>query len=184
MTRKLLRGYLQYLEDDGGIIRPVNRGISLGCPLSPLIAALYLKPLDDAIDKTGLFYVRFMDDWVVLAPTRWKLRKVIKKANQVLDRLKVEKHPDKTFMGKVDGGFDFLGYHFTSRAALGLEVAKKTIENHVANITRLYEQGADTERIGTYIRHWWRWLNAGVMINHNLQFYYFLMLTRTSIIPP
>jgi hypothetical protein len=35
-----------------------------------------------------------MDDWVVLSPTRWKLRKAIKKANQVLAQLKVEKHPD------------------------------------------------------------------------------------------
>jgi hypothetical protein len=53
----------------------------------------------------------------------------------------VEKHPDKTFIGKVDRGFDFLGYRFTPMAVHGLDVAKKTIENHVARITRLYEQG-------------------------------------------
>ncbi len=97
----------------------------------------YLKPLDDAMEKTGLFYARFMDDWVVLSPSRWKLRKAIRKANQVLAQLKVEKHPDKTFIGKVDRGFDFLGYHFTPRAAYGLEVANKTIENHVTNIITL-----------------------------------------------
>jgi hypothetical protein len=96
LVLRLLRGYLQHLEDDGGILRPVNRGISLGCPLSPLMSALYLKSLDQAMETSGLFYARFMDDWVVLAPTRWKLRKAIKKANQVLEQLIVEKHPDKT----------------------------------------------------------------------------------------
>jgi hypothetical protein len=34
----------------------------------------------------------------------------------------------------------------------------------VANITRLYEQGADDERIGIYRRHWYRWLHAGVTL--------------------
>ncbi len=63
--------------------------------------------------KTGLFYARFMDDWVVLSPSRWKLRKAVSKANRVLEQLKVEKHPDKTFIGRVARGFDFLGYHFT-----------------------------------------------------------------------
>ncbi|MCP4157205.1 MAG: hypothetical protein GY757_56360, partial [bacterium] len=143
LVLELLQGYMKHMEDDGGILRPVNRGISLGCPLSPLMAALYLKPLDEAMEKTGLFYARFMDDWVVLSPTRWKLRKAIKATNQVLTRLKVEKHPDKTFIGKLDRGFDFLGYRFGPRSPAGLDVAQKTIENHVANITRLYEQGAD-----------------------------------------
>jgi hypothetical protein len=51
-----------------------------------------------------------MDDWVILAPTRWKLRRAIKVVNQMLTELKVEKHPDKTFTGRIERGFDFLGY--------------------------------------------------------------------------
>lgn len=39
--------------------------------------------------ETGLFYARFMDDWVVLAPTRWKLREAIRAVNQALSALKV-----------------------------------------------------------------------------------------------
>ena len=31
--------------------------------------------------------------------------------------LNLEKHPDKTFIGRIERGFDFLGYHF-SRAGL------------------------------------------------------------------
>ncbi len=50
--------------------------------------------------------------------------------------LALEKHPDKTFIGRIERGFDFLGYHF-SRA--GLTVSKKTIANFIEKASRLYE---------------------------------------------
>ena len=62
------------------------------------MGALYLKPLDDMLSQAGLFYARFMDDWVIIAPGRLKLRKIVKIVNTVLSRLKIEKHPDKTFI--------------------------------------------------------------------------------------
>jgi len=109
---KLIKQYLRHHTYDDGIYRSIQTGISLGCPLSPLMGALCLKPLDDAMEKTDLFYLRFMDDWVVLSPTRWKLRKAIATVNQCLNDLHFEKHPDKTFIGRTDKGFDFLGVHF------------------------------------------------------------------------
>ena len=57
---------------EDGLYTEVTCGISLGCPLSPLFGALYLQPLDEQMAQTGLVYARFMDDWVILAPTRWK----------------------------------------------------------------------------------------------------------------
>ena len=54
-----------------------------------------------------------MDDWVILSPTRWKLCKAIKAMNEVMNELKVLKHPDKTFIGRIVRGFDFLGYWFS-----------------------------------------------------------------------
>ena len=69
----LLRQYVRRTIYDGGLYEDVARGISLGCPLSPLIGALYLHRLDERMAATGLAYARFMDDWVILAPTRWKL---------------------------------------------------------------------------------------------------------------
>ncbi len=142
----LLWQYMRRTIYDGGLYEDVTLGISLGCPLSPLMGALYLKPIDDAMAETGLFYARFMDDWVVLDPTRWKLRDAIRIVNEKLAELKVEQHPDKTFIGPIRRGFDFLGYRFQSDG-LG-SVARQTIERFVKRTTRLYEQGADLERIG------------------------------------
>jgi hypothetical protein len=44
---------------------------------------------------------------------RWKLRKAVKLVNEVLASLGLEKHPDKTFIGRIERGFDFIGYHFS-----------------------------------------------------------------------
>ncbi|NEO63348.1 MAG: hypothetical protein F6J98_24080 [Moorea sp. SIO4G2] len=131
----LLWRYLRRFVSDGGNYIDISKGISLGCPLSPLIGAIFLKPLDDRMAQLGCFYVRYMDDWVILAPTRWKLRKAIKATNEVMNELKVIKHPDKTFIGRIASGFDFLGYWFSSA---GLGIARKTVERMVENMTRQY----------------------------------------------
>ena len=149
----LVGQYLARFVSDGGEYVDITQGISLGCPLSPLMGALYLKPLDDRMAELGCFYVRFMDDWVVLAPTRWRLRKAIQAVNEVMADLWVEQHPDKTFVGRIARGFDFLGYWFTTE---GLGIASKTVERFAARVSQLYEQGAGENRIEDYIRRWWR----------------------------
>jgi len=151
-----------HLVDEDGELRAIRKGISFGCPLSPVRGALYLKPLDDAIEREDVFYARYMDDWIVLADTRWKLRRAVKAANEALEQLKVQKHPFKTFIGRISHGFDFMGYRMTPESALGLDVAGQTIKNHFDKIVRLYEQGAGMERIGQYVKGWWQWVNAGV----------------------
>jgi hypothetical protein len=45
-------------------------------------------------------------DWVVLAPTRWKLRAAIRAVNEVMANLLVKQHPDKTIIGRIARGFD------------------------------------------------------------------------------
>ncbi len=78
-----------------------------------------------------------MDDILILTRTRWQNRKAVKQLNQILNKLKVEKHPDKTYIGKIKKGFDFLGYHFNGNR---LTVAKKTVEKHVLHWRQLSEQ--------------------------------------------
>ncbi len=149
----LITQYLRHvIYGDDGLYRDVRRGLCRGCPLWPLLGALYLQALDRRLERLGLFYVRFMDDWVAMAPTRWKLRQAIKLVNQTLNELKLSKHPDKTFIGRIECGFDFLGYHFSPG---GLSLAPQTIERFKARMARLYEQGADRGRLGQYTHLRW-----------------------------
>ena len=50
-------------------------------------------------------FIEMRDDWIILTTNRHKLRKGIALVNQVLNQLKVTKHPNKTWMGKIDRGF-------------------------------------------------------------------------------
>ena len=102
---------------------------------------------------------------MILAKTRWKLKKAIKVLNQTFDELKLEKHPDKTVIGRVEKGFDFLGYHISPE---GLSLAKKTVENFIARAARLYEQEpgepSGSYRLGLYVNRWCRWVGAGFAV--------------------
>jgi hypothetical protein len=102
-----------------------------------------------------------MDDILVLAPTRWKLRKAVTVVNQVRTSLQLDKHPAQTFIGRIAKGFDFLGYHFSPD---GLRVAMKTLANFVARVRQLYEhepaEGVSA-RLGAYKRRWVLWVTAG-----------------------
>ena len=123
------------------------------------MGALYLKPLDDWMQEAGLFYVRFMDDWAVVAPSRWKLRKAVREVNKVLKVLRLEQHPRKTFIGRACRGIDFLGYRLSP---VVLTVAASTVYRFRQRRARLYEQGAERVRIGQYVLRWLRWLKGGI----------------------
>jgi RNA-directed DNA polymerase len=85
------------------------------------------------------------------------LRGAVKVVNQMLGTLKLEKHPDKTFIGRIERGFDFLGYHFSPA---GLTVAKKTIANFIEGVSRLYEEKRSAvsaaNALEMYVRRWVR----------------------------
>ena len=133
----------------------MKQGISRGSSLSPLLGAFYLLDLDQRLQKVDVKYFRYMDDILILSSTKWKLREAIRVLNQTFNELKLEKHPDKTFMGRIEKGFDFLGYHFSPE---GLSVAKKTIEKFLARAGRLYEQEREepcgSPLLGLYVRRW------------------------------
>ena len=159
----LVGQYLRRVAERGGWYWAPTRGIPLGCPLSPVLGAFFLGDLDAALERGGFFFLRFMDDVLVLAPTRWKLRAAVKVVNRVLAALDLKKHPDKTFIGRIEKGFDWLGYHLRPD---GLRLAARTTRNFAARVSRLYERESGrpegAARLGAYVRRWLGWLCVGV----------------------
>ena len=87
----------------------------------------------------------------------------MKTINRGFAQLDVQKHPGKTFVGRINRGFDFLGYRF-GEGPLGL--AEKTIDNFLEKCSRLYEQKGHLPRweeaLESYCKRWWCWCTAGL----------------------
>ena len=164
---KLMHDFLEHSEEYGGLYHTLTQGISKSCPLSPLLGAIYLTPLDNVMQSLSVKYIRFMDDWIIFAKTRWQLRKAIKITNQILAELKVEKHPDKTWIGRVVNTFDFCGFRFGPEGVIAL--AQATQEKFTSTIRKLYEQERDAEvKVRKYIKFFNAWVLGTTTATFNL----------------
>jgi RNA-directed DNA polymerase len=161
---RLLVQFVKRSVERGGTFKSITCGISRGCSLSPVIAAYYLTSLDKQMEgDTRYFYRRFMDDVIVLAKTRWHLRKAVKTVNQHFNQLKMAQAPDKTFIGRIEKEFDFLGYRFGEEK---LTITKQTLKNHIRRLTQLYEQKKHQPNwkmlLDDYRQRWVTWVYSGI----------------------
>jgi hypothetical protein len=70
----------------------------------------------------------------------------------------------RIFIGRIERGFDFLGYHFSQAR---LTVAAKTLANFIEKASLLYEQKRGAVLAATalemHVRRWVRWTRLGEM---------------------
>lgn len=77
-------------------------GICRGCALSPLIGGSLLHHVDNFFNaQEGLWYARYMDDFLLFTRTRWQLRRSVKRLHEFFDPGGFETHPDKTQLGNM-----------------------------------------------------------------------------------
>jgi RNA-directed DNA polymerase len=108
----------QYLSQD--IVQGLERwtptgGTPQGAVISPLLANLYLHPLDVRMRAKGYRMVRYADDFVVMCTSAQMAQKALAEVQSWVQENGLSLHPDKTQTGdcKVEGqGFEFLGYRF------------------------------------------------------------------------
>nr|WP_254613291.1 reverse transcriptase domain-containing protein [Lelliottia aquatilis] len=163
----LLRQFLHYSVEDGGTFHTPEKGIPRACALSPLLAAFHLYETDSAFERQlGIRYIRYMDDFLIFTRTRWQLRRAVKLLNVHFAKYGFEQHPDKTFIGRTEKGFDWLGLWFTDKGATG--VAPRAVNNFLTKLRRLYEQTRNqpartqAERVAGYLRRWLSWVGGNV----------------------
>ncbi|ENG2243756.1 RNA-directed DNA polymerase, partial [Salmonella enterica] len=102
VLRDLLCQFLHYSVEDGGEFHTPLRGIPRGSALSPLLAAFHLTETDNVFSRNRhVTYARYMDDFLILSPTRWHLRRAVRMLNRHFAQAGFEQHPDKTFIGRV-----------------------------------------------------------------------------------
>ena len=94
--------------------KPTEQGTPQGAVISPLLANIYLNPLDHEMAATGREMVRYADDFVVLCGSEDEARKALEDIQKWVAGVGLVLHPTKTRIVDAEqkGGFDFLGYHF------------------------------------------------------------------------
>ncbi|MFU1794843.1 group II intron reverse transcriptase/maturase [Paenibacillus azoreducens] len=100
-----------YMEE--GKYHEVDAGTPQGGVISPLLANLYLNELDWKLEKHGIRFVRYADDFLLFAKTEEDIQKAAEVTREVLAELGLEVAIEniKTVNFKKDD-FDFLGFTF------------------------------------------------------------------------
>ena len=134
----LIEKALYRTEIHGGVYYDYHhKGIPKGSPLSPILGAIALMPLDQAMGQNqNIFYARFMDDWIVFTQSKTALRRVIKLTHTTLQQLHLTLHPTKTYIGKIARGVNFLGYFVDHHRLLP---SKETLRRFHERAVVLYE---------------------------------------------
>jgi RNA-directed DNA polymerase len=96
-------------------IGKIEAGTPQGGVISPLLANIYLNPLDWQMSREGYQMVRYADDMVILCPDAESAARVLQSLRVWMVEAGLTLHPEKTKivdMGQPKAHFDFLGYRF------------------------------------------------------------------------
>jgi RNA-directed DNA polymerase len=111
----LIEAFLhQSVNDEGKEIKP-TQGSPQGGIISPLLANIYLNPLDWMLADLGLKSARYADDIVILTTSAAHAEEALARVRDWMERAQLSLHPEKTRlvdMSQERACFDFLGYRF------------------------------------------------------------------------
>lgn len=116
---QLIEMFLQQGIMDGLELWTPEEGSPQEAVISPLLANIYLNPLDHLLSAAGYSMVRYADDFVILCRTREDADRALEVVKQWVAENDLTLHPTKTRI--VDARteiFDFLGYRFKGAVRL------------------------------------------------------------------
>jgi RNA-directed DNA polymerase len=90
-------------------------GAPQGAVISPLLANIYLHPLDVRMMARGYRMVRYADDFVILCASHEEAQAALAEVRRWVEANGLELHPGKTHVGDcrdAGQGFEFMGYCF------------------------------------------------------------------------
>jgi RNA-directed DNA polymerase len=136
-------------------------GTPQGAIISPLLANLYLHPLDQKMTRLGYRMVRYADDFVILCQSAPQAQAALQEVQAWVEENGLSLHPDKTHIGDclIRGqGFEFLGYRFEAGKRW---VRKKSVQGFKDKVREKTKRSRGEslrtiiEDLNTTIRGWW-----------------------------
>ena len=114
-------------------------GTPQGAVISPLLANIYLHPLDRQMREKGYRMVRYADDFVVLCRTAQQAQGALGEVRAWVEQKGLRLNADKTHVGdcrQAGQGFEFLGYRFEAGQRWVRPKSFKTLREHIRMKTR------------------------------------------------
>ncbi|MCD8031849.1 MAG: hypothetical protein LUF85_13760 [Bacteroides sp.] len=146
-----------------------EKGIPIGNLTSQMFANFYLNGLDHFVKHTlGVkYYGRYMDDFVMVHPSKEFLQEVKRKCAEYLEReLMAQLHPSKVYLQHYSKGVEFVGAYIRYGAVFP---GKKIKSNTWLTINRYNELARERRLSPEEIQSFQQSMNSylGIMIHYN-----------------
>lgn len=149
---------------DNRKVRTPGKGMPQGGPLSPVLANIYLHPLDLELEKRGLTFIRYADDVVILVQSERSAIRVLESLSAwIAKHLKLEVNQTKSgYRDPWEG--NFLGFRVERDGRLAM--SKKSVATFRMKVKALLDAQVPRrwkELIadwGKYIRGWTQYFKA------------------------
>jgi len=150
------------LENHNGKI--IGKGMPIGNLTSQFFANLYLNELDYYVKHVlkAKFYLRYVDDFVILHRSKEKLILFKWLINNFLKSIKLELHPEKSKVIQLSNGINLLGYkvfyHYKLLRKSNIRKATKRLQQ-LHNLSK--EQRVSTEYAIQSLNGWLAYAEIG-----------------------
>lgn len=121
-----------------GVVQENEEGTPQGGPLSPLLANIYLHPLDRELESRGLAHVRYADDCNIYVSSAAAAERVLSSVSCWIEKhLRLQVNTSKSGSGPSSGR-KFLGFSLSEEGVI--EVASRSLERFKDKVREIWKQ--------------------------------------------
>ena len=161
---KLIRNFLTAGVMIGALVESTEEGTPQGGPLSPLLSNIVLDELDKELERRGLRFVRYADDFIIFIRSKRAAVRVMESISRFITRkLKLKVNQEKS---KITHPWwmCFLGFSFTSkRGDTRIRIHSKSIKRLKERVRELTDRNCGRSiyqiifQLNQYLRGWWNY---------------------------
>ncbi len=159
MLLRLIGRYLRAGVMVEGVLQPTDVGTPQGGPASPLLANILLDDLDKELERRGLHFVRYADDFAIFAKSQRSAERIMASVTRYLtDKLHLVVNQEKSRVVASEE-FEFLGFAFRKSRAT-INVSTKSVQRFKHRIREITgrSRGISMEHrlslLRSYVRGW------------------------------
>jgi RNA-directed DNA polymerase len=158
IEKSLSRGVMETTKSYAAL----EEGTPQGSVISPLLANIFLHPVDEEMTRAGYEVVRYADDCVVMCATQEEAERAMRRMGELIEQRRLTLHPEKTKLvdATAPGGFDFLGYHFEQGRRTPRKKSLRKLKDAVREHTRRnhgHSLGRIIETLNPILRGWFEY---------------------------